>query len=51
MMQSHWLRHPRSMLLPGLDMLVWNHVAIELWTDLLYRGPRNVSETGWQARV
>ena len=21
--------------------------AIELWTDLLHRGPRNASETGW----
>ena len=25
--------------------------AIELWTDLLYRGPANASETGWEARL
>ena len=25
--------------------------AIELWTDLLWRGPRNVSETGWEAAL
>ena len=25
--------------------------AIELWTDLLYRGPANASETGWTAEV
>ena len=25
--------------------------AIELWTDLLYRGPTNASETGWEATL
>ena len=25
--------------------------AIELWTDLLYRGPRNASETGWETAL
>ena len=25
--------------------------AIELWTDLLHRGPANASETGWDARL
>ena len=25
--------------------------AIELWTDLLYRGAHNATETGWAARL
>ena len=25
--------------------------AIELWTSLLYRGPANASETGWDAKL
>ena len=29
--RRHWDRHPNVRLLPGLDMLVWNELALALW--------------------
>ena len=46
------MRQPQP--LPDAPWLFWTgsvESAIELWTDLLYRGPGNASMTGWAAAL
>jgi lantibiotic modifying enzyme len=46
------MRQPQP--LPNAPWGFWTgsiESSIELWTDLLYRGPANASMTGWEARL